>query len=184
MPEDNFNVRIVFNMVRKVLAFVLLLTFFLPSVSILAQGMGQGDVTQGIEIAYEKVNPRDGHGYAVKRLKEKAMLVLLSFSKQKKADYYNKLAGSRLAELKYVVEKKDMANFENTTTRYFATVGQFVNFLVSKNLTEEKIKARQVLTSHIPLLESLRGTYDPTTAEWRFMQDDVNYVKTYINQLQ
>lgn len=184
LPEDNFNVRIVLNMMRKILALVLLLTFFLPSVSILAQGMAEGDATPAIEIAYEKVNPKDGGSYAVKRLKEKAMLALLSFSKQRKTDYYNKLVGSRLAELKYVVDKKDMASFENATTRYFATVGQFVNFLVSKNLTEEKIKARQVLTSHVPLLESLRDTYDPTTAEWRFMQDDVNYVQTYINQLQ
>lgn len=185
LPEDNFNVRIVFNiMMHKIFSFALLLTFLLASGPIFAQGMGEEDATPGIEIAYEKVNPKDGGSYAVKRLKEKAMLALLSFSKQKKADYYNKLVGSRLAELKYVVEKKDMASFENTTTRYFATVGQFVNFLVSKNLTEEKIKVRQVLTSHIPLLESLRDRYDPTTAEWRFMQDDVNYVQTYINQLQ
>lgn len=169
---------------RKILAFTLLFAFLLPSQLVFAQGEGEGGAAQAIEVTYEKVNPKDGGSYALKRLKEKAILALLSFSKQRKTDYYNKLVGNRLAELKYVVDKKDMANFENATTRYFATVGQFVNFLVRKSLTEEKNKAHELLVSHIPLLESLRDTYDPTTAEWRFMQDDINYVRMYTDQLQ
>lgn len=166
------------------LFIVFLFAFLLPSQLVFAQKEDQGSAPQAIEVTYEKVNPQDGGSYALKRLKEKAMLALLSLSKKKKAGYYNKLVGNRLAELKFIVDKKDMANFESATTRYFATAGQFVNFLVRKNLTEEKSKAHELLASHIPLLESLRDTYNPTTAEWRFMQDDVNYVKMYINQLQ
>lgn len=171
---------------RKILTFLLLFTFFASfSQSIFAQGESQGDATQAIGVAYEKVNPKDRGSYVVKRLKEKAMLALLSFSKPKKADYYNKLVSNRLAELKYVVDKKDMANFEHATTRYFTTVGQFADFLTKNGTEEQKSQVAKNLSLHIAVLEGLRGTFEgQEKAEWRFMQDDINYVRMYTDQLQ
>lgn len=140
---------------------------------------------QIIQVNYEKVNPSDGLNYVLKRFKEKIELALLFYSKDRKADYYKKLVSSRLAELKFVVDKKDMANFENATTRYFTTVGQFADFLTKNGTIDQKSQAVKNLSSHIPVLKELRDTFEgQEKAEWRFIQDDINYVKMYTDQLQ
>lgn len=173
---------------RKLLLLVLALTIFL---SFTHSAFGQdpdgarGEKAQTIEVEYEKVNPSNGFDYGLKRFKEKLYLAILFYSKDRKIDYYNELVTKRLAELKYVVETKDMANFENATTRYFTTVGQFTDFLTNNGTTDQKSQSVKNLSSHIPVLDNLRDMFDgQEEAEWRFIQDDVNYVKTYIDQLQ
>lgn len=153
---------------------------------VLAQdGASGAPAVQPIEVEYQAVNPSDGFNYGLKRLKEKISLALLFYSKDKKADYYKKLVSSRLAELKFVVDKKDMANFENATTRYFTTVGQFADFLTKNGTADQKSQAVRNLSLHTPVLEDLRDTFGgQEKAEWRFMQDDINYVKMYTDQLQ
>lgn len=139
---------------------------------------------QPIQIEYEKVNPSDGFNYGLKRFKEKLYLTLLFYSKNKKIDYYSRLVTRRLAELKYIVENKDMANFENATTRYFATVGQFADFLTKNGTADQKSGTVRSLSSHIFVLENLRDTFEgQEKAEWRFIQDDINYTTMYMNQL-
>lgn len=136
------------------------------------------------QVDYEKVNPSDGFNYGRKRFKEKLYLTLLFYSKDKKIGYYSKLVARRLAELKYVVENKDLANFENATTRYFATAGQFTDFLTKNGSADQKSEAVKSLSSYIFVLEDLRDTFEgQEKAEWRFIQDDINYTKMYSDQL-
>lgn len=140
---------------------------------------------QTIEVNYERVNPSDGFNYGLKRLKEKLLLILPFRSAKSKAGLYEQFTKNRLAELKYVVDQKDMANFENATTRYFTTVGQFVDFLTKNGTADQKSQAAKSLSTHTPVLEALRDTFEgQEKAEWRFMQDDINYVKLYTDQLQ
>lgn len=135
-------------------------------------------------IKYEKVNPKDGFSYAVKRLQEKFFLQLYFLFPERKLDYYFELTERRLAELKFTIENKDMANFENTTTRYSSGIGEYVGFILNTGKTDEnKKKVEKLLLLHIPVLEKLRDVYDSTTAEWRFVEDDINFVKIHINSL-
>lgn len=137
---------------------------------------------QVIQVQYEEVNPDDGSNYIMKRLKEKIAL-FFAFSDKAKADLQKKLVQARFAELKYTINNKQMAYFEKSTQRYFTAAGQLTEFLVSKNMIQEYGPIREMFLSYIPLLTQLRDTYNPTTAEWRFVEDDINYTKTYIQKL-
>ncbi len=140
------------------------------------------NVTAQINVKYESINPPDGISYVFKRVQEK-MALFFAFSNENKVNNYKKLISVRLAELKYTVDNKKQAFFEKSTQRYFTTVGEFTSFLTSKNLESEYEPVKERLKSHIPVLLELRDKYDSGTAEWRFIEDDINYIKGYINDL-
>lgn len=134
------------------------------------------------EVKYESINPQDGFSYIFKRFNEK-IGIFFTFSNGSKVDNYKKLVDIRLSELKFVVDNKQMAFFEKSTQRYFTTAGQLTDFVVLKKMTSEYSAVREMLASHIPVLTQLRDTFNYTTAEWRFVEDDINYAKTYMNKL-
>ena len=138
---------------------------------------------QATDVQKENTNPGDGFGFIGKRIGEKFKLFLYSPLPKRKKDALEKLATTRLTELKYVIEQKDMANFENTTTRYSTTIGEWVEYINKKKLTDQKQHAKEVLNSHVPVIEMLMTKYDPTTAEWRFVKHDLDYLSIYISQL-
>src|SRR3989344_247025 len=135
-----------------------------------------------INIPYESVNPPDGMPYLLKRIKEKIGL-FFSFSNESKVNNYKKLTGIRLAELKFVIEKNHMGYFEQSTQRYFTTVGQLTTLVISKNVGSQYNPVKGELLLHIPVLTKLRDSYDFDTAEWRFVEDDINYIKGYIDKI-
>lgn len=137
---------------------------------------------QTITVDYEEVNPTDGTQYWIKRAKEKVGL-FFSFSTESKIDFQKKLTSTRLAELKYIVENREMGYFEKATQRYFTTAGQLTDFILEKRATNVREEIKELFLSHIPVLAKLRDVYNPTTAEWRFMEDDVNYIKGDISRL-
>jgi hypothetical protein len=137
-----------------------------------------------LAIKYESVNMKDGSRYLIKRLKEKAVLFLLSFNSEKKVNYYEKLLNVRLAELKYIVDNKDIANIQVASQRYFTTAGQLTNLLISKSASfSQKEKVRNLFSEHIKIIEDLKKTYSETTAEWRLLRDDANYLIDYSTSL-
>ena len=157
-------------MIRKLTTTVFILTIlFLTSANVSAQTL---------DVKYELVNPPDGVSYVLKRINEK-ISTFFAFSSGSKVSNHKKIVGVRLAELKFIVDNKKQAYFEKSTQRYFTSAGQLTAFLTSKNLKNEFNLVREQLQSHIPILEKLRDSYDPRTAEWRFMEDDINYVKGY-----
>lgn len=133
------------------------------------------------KVDYQKVNPDNTFSYSIKRLQEKIMLLILSLSSDAKANYYAGLTNKRLAELEYIIEKKDMGNFEVATKRYYTTLGDFYNFISKDKDTKSLFDKRT--SSHRQVLERLRDFYDGTTAEWRFIQDDINYLSIYSEKL-
>lgn len=153
----------------------LLSVFIVPGVASTQSGIPTTPV-----INYEKVNTKDGFSYLVKRLNEKTKLFVYSYNPQKKLNYYEKLLDIRLAELKYIVDNKDIANIEVGSQRYFSTAGQLTSYLMSKpNLSPNKEVAINLFINHSTVLEKLKTSYENTTAEWRFLRDDVNYLNDY-----
>lgn len=61
-----------------------------------------------------------------------------------KEGVYESLARRRLAELKYVVEKPDMASFEGATIRYSTTVGEWVEYIHKKGLIDQKKREQKL----------------------------------------
>jgi len=106
--------------------------------------------------------------------------LILSTNPQKKLDYYEKLLGIRFSELKYIVDNKDISNIQVASQCYFTTAGQLTEFLTSRNeLALNKEAVIKLFTEHIKIIEALKKAYSDTTAEWRLLRDDANYLIDY-----
>lgn len=138
--------------------------------------------TISLDVPDESVNPTDGISYVFKRALER-VVTFFAFSDNSKTDDYKKLLNTRLSELKYIIENKKMAYFEKATQRYFTIAGQLTEYLISKNLSNDYESTRELLMSHVPILTQLRDRFEFGTAEWRFVEDDINYIKEYANNL-
>lgn len=136
-----------------------------------------------VVVAYDSVNPKDGFAFIWKRLGEKAKLVLFSFFPEKKADYYKKILDSRLAEMKYIVDNKDLNHIEKGSWRYSTIAGQYTEFILKKKLANKKKDAVNLLTKHLVVVETFQEAFNPTTAEWRLVKQDADYLRIYISQL-
>ncbi len=163
-------------MIKNVATILIILFLFAGASPV----MSQQDST---EIKSEKTNPADGFRFLGKRIKEKIKLFIVAPFPKQKESVYEDLVQVRLAELKYVVEKPDPSNFEKATIRYSTTVGQWVEYINKKNLNDQKQLAVETLSSHKPILQKLMDTYDYTTAEWRFVKHDLDYLDIYISEL-
>lgn len=129
------------------------------------------------------INPSDDYKYAFKRLQERIILLILNVFPDKKADYYQELLNTRLAELKNVVDSKDIANIERSSQRYFSTAGELVQFITDKKLNNKKGSINEQFSSHLPVLEILQNVYPANSAGWLFLRHDINYLKIYQEQL-
>lgn len=136
-----------------------------------------------IEVTYESINPNPSYGYSFKRLKEKITLVLLSPFAGKKADYYMELLRIRLAEFKYVVDKKDIDSLQTTSERYFTTAGELTSFIIKNKLEDKKTNVVKLLEDHIKVTAKLEGAYSETTSQWRLIRYSSDYLKNYLAKL-
>lgn len=136
-----------------------------------------------LEVKKERTNPDGGFSFLAKRLEEKFKLFISSPFPSRKEKVYEDLNSVRLSELKYVVEKPDMANFEKATIRYSTTVGMWVEYIAEKKLDAEKASTRETLLNHKPIIENLMTHFDTTTAEWRFLKHDLDYLQIYSDQI-
>ena len=140
------------------------------------------DLTSITQIEYEKVNPSDGTAkYGLKWLKEKILLFVLTLAPNKKSEYYEEIVGARLAELKYIVDTDDRNQIEEGSQRYHTHVGEYANFINNRKL--DSTRAIKILESHNPVLSKLAEKYDTTTAEWRFIKHDIDYLQIYKTSL-
>lgn len=135
------------------------------------------------EIKYESISPKNGFEYSFKRLREKITLFWLSRDPLRKANYYSELLDKRLAELKQVVDEKDIENIQTVSQRYSATAGELTNLINQKSLGEVKPSVLNKFSQHVFLLESFQKSYVFDTAQWMFIKHDIDYLKIYSSQL-
>ena len=165
---------------------LLIIVFLKLNLNVLGAGglSGHPSVVAIRNVEQEKVNPLDGFEYLLKRLGEKVKLIFLSLSPSQKSAYYRELLARRLAELKFLIEKPEMAYFKTATIRYSTTAGMLTEYVLkNKDLVEERKKVVELLSSHLPVVEKLREVYDYDTAEWRFVKQDADYLQLYLAQL-
>ncbi len=170
-------------MIKKILITFLLVTIFSHSLTHVLAYENQESTTSSIpiQLPYEKINPKDGFKFSFKRLQEKIIFAFFTFSAQSKYMYQRDLLSKRLAELKYVVDNKDISNIQTTSQRYYTTAGDLTQFTIKNN--QDKNAFKEQLSSHLLILENLKKEFNDTTAEWRFIEHDIDYIKTYISQL-
>lgn len=170
---------------RRLLALLLVFAILIPlfSETIFSQE-NKATFQNTKKVEYEKVNPDSGYRYILKRFQEKLKLAFL-FSASDKERFYEELVARRLAELKYIVEKNDRFRHEIASKRYFTTAGQLTEYILkNKNLESKKQDVENLLSSHLPVIDDLEKRFNDTTAEWRFIKHDADYLRIYIGKLQ
>jgi hypothetical protein len=133
-------------------------------------------------VQYEKINPDQEFNYKLKRLKEK-IIIYTKLTPKAKANYYKKQSMKRLAELTYVVKEKKWSSLETSSQRYETTVGILTEFVVAKNIEDEKDDVKKLLSDHLLVVDKLKDYYQFGTAEWRFIMNDYNSIRIYLDQL-
>lgn len=170
MPKKIFYIFTIFTF------FAILSTSKAPNSQVLAQ-------SEGAPIQYEKINPDNNYQYNLKRLKEKIILTFYSLWPEKKGVYYQNLLSKRLAELKYIVDNKNLAHIQKSSQRYASTAGESTEYVIKNNLNNQKINLIEILNKHLSSINSFKNNFGSETAEWRFVQYNSDYLNTYILQL-
>ncbi len=122
--------------------------------------------------------------FGVKRLQEKVFMNI-SQTPEKKVDYYMSLLDKRLEEIDYLVKNKQSNYLWSASLRYSTSAGEISKLIVDNNLTSYASKAITKFKSHQIVLKNLDETFPNhyNVEEWKYLQDDSNYIDLYINQL-
>ncbi len=120
--------------------------------------------------------------YNFKRFYEKTQLSLKS-GPQDKLNYQYTLLDKRLAELIHIIEVGASPYVLTTSLRYSTTAGQITELIINNDLKDESQKAKEKLEGQLLIVEKLPGKYSGTGDEVKFIIDDINYLKTYIDML-
>lgn len=132
--------------------------------------------------AIDRIYPDSVFKYNLKRLEEKVLL-FLNFTSSSKAKYVQNLLEERLFELEYITETKNLAHIEKTSQRYETIAGELTELINANNLRREAGIARDKFEKHTAMLNFLRDQFKPGTAEWRFVQNDINSLSIYSQKL-
>lgn len=157
---------------------IVLMTFIIFLSAFVKVALGSGLETP----APERVNPGDGISYTVKRIGEKFML-LTKLTSNSKVGYYKNLLDRRLSELLVVIDNKDTANIEKSSQRYETTAGQLTELILKKNLTGQKESTIALFENHSKMIEGVKEKFAYDTGERRLVQNDINSLKIYSDQL-
>lgn len=136
-------------------------------------------------ISSRNANPNDQLIYGLKRIQEKAFLLSLSNPKDK-VMYMRTLLDNRLKELTSVVVNKHYEFVLNSALRYSTLAGQITELETANNLIDLVGPTKQQFEDHYKKLQDLYIFYPkniPDNVEWKYIQDDYNYLKIYLDQL-
>lgn len=133
----------------------------------------------------QNANPDNQPFFNLKRLQEKAFLKLKSDAASK-ADYMSSLLDLRLLELQNLVKNKSYDYILSSSLRYSASAGQITDLVIANNLTDKVDAVKNQFLNHQKLLDVLYVAYPkniPDNVEWKYIQDDFNYLGLYLDKL-
>ncbi len=137
-------------------------------------------------ISSQKATPNDPLLFVLKRVQEKTFLSLKS-SPQEKLDYMVHLLNNRLYELNAVVRGKNYNYVLPSASRYSTLAGQITEYIIANNMKDKVAPTKKMFEDHYKTLVDLYVLYpknDPeNNHEWKYIQDDYNYLKIYIEKL-
>jgi hypothetical protein len=128
-------------------------------------------------------DPRYSYLYSLKRIQEK-IFSKLQFSPEPRVRYQTLLLNERLSELQTIVDTKQYDYILQSSLRYSATAGELTNMIKESNLTELRSPTIEVFKSHQQRLQTIINNYPKDqNVEWKYIQDDFNYLLIYQEQL-
>jgi len=160
----------------KQLLFLIVLAFYFLIVN-----KALADTTQDIVINYPKINSMSPY-YQSKRFWEKTVYYF-TFSNKSKASFNQELLKERLAELKYVADKRLLSGIETAAKRFSSQAG--VSAEAVKNLKDNnKISATvEEFNSYTKILNGLRDLYAANSGYWLAIQQDIDTLKILSDEI-
>ena len=120
--------------------------------------------------------------YPVKRLFEKFM-EKLQFTNETKEKYYEDLVQTRLAELKYVVDKDYLDQVERSTQRVSYQVGVVTDYVIFKKINNKKQNLADLFNEDKIILEKLRDKYPANSSYWMLVQHVINSIDINLQKI-
>lgn len=136
-------------------------------------------------ILSQRANPDSTLLFGLKRFQEIHFLKLKS-DPISRVDYMSSMLDSRLEELKNVVNNKSYDYVLPSASRYSTLAGQITDFVISNNLKEKPERIKNQFLSHKKFLQNIYVIYPkniPDNEEWKYIQDDYNYLNIYLDKL-
>lgn len=132
----------------------------------------------------QRANPDAPLMFNLKRIQEKIFLKLKS-SPEKQVDYMSNILESRLQELANEVNSKNYGFVLPAASRYSTLAGQITDLVVGNNLTNKVAAIRSQFLEHQKILNDLYVIYPKNTdnVEYKYIQDDYNYLSLYLDKL-
>lgn len=132
----------------------------------------------------DNINPDSQNLFKLKRLKEKAYQSLKVLPDQR-VDYLAYLLPRRLGEIKALVENKKSHHLWHASLRYSTTAGELTKLLVENNMKVKSETVKILFKDHQTKLAHLLEIYpkDFNNEDWKFIQDDINYLNFYLEDL-
>ncbi len=131
----------------------------------------------------DKAQPSSVELYALKRLQEKFFMAIKT-NPRDKIDYYNILLDKRLEELKAIIKNRESNLILSSSLRYSTTAGLMTEIIRSNLLTDVVSPTKEKFKKHQEILKNLDDSYPKDEGEeWKFIQDDYNYLSIYSQQL-
>lgn len=123
--------------------------------------------------------------FSLKRAQENTFLKTKS-TPASKVDYLSSMLESRLMELQSVVNKKQYGYVLSAASRYSTLAGQITELVVSNNLTDKVSMIKDQFKTHQKVINEIYVIYPKNTdnVEYKYIQDDYNYLTIYLEQLQ
>ncbi|MCJ7805546.1 DUF5667 domain-containing protein [Patescibacteria group bacterium] len=121
--------------------------------------------------------------FKVRRLQEKT-LMFLKFSPESKAKYYEFLLERRLKDLSTVIRDGEPSFILSSSLRYSTTAGQLTELIQKNKMKSEVASVSSIFKEHQKSLSELINSYPKDRdGEWKYIQDDINYLDTYSRYL-
>lgn len=110
---------------------------------------------------------------------QERLLLMLKFSKQAKANYYQYLVEKRLAELTYVIENKNVNLVEELASRYSTYVGVLAQYVATNKITTKNKDLLAMFDKHAYLISELQKNFPFESGWWLAIQHDINSLKLF-----
>ncbi|OGE44359.1 hypothetical protein A3B45_03720 [Candidatus Daviesbacteria bacterium RIFCSPLOWO2_01_FULL_39_12] len=130
------------------------------------------------------VNPDFVPLFNLKRLQEKVFLNTKP-SPESKVEYMTFLLNVRLDEIKYILSRKKYDYLLSTSLRYSTLAGETTELIIANNLKDQAEPLKNQFLYHKQILHDLYVSYPKNTdnVEYKYLEDDINYLDIYLNKL-
>lgn len=122
--------------------------------------------------------------FSLKRFQENKFMSL-KFNPKDRLDYMRSLLNTRLEELKSQVNRKSYDYILPSASRYSTLAGQITEMVMENNMGDQIKDIKSQFSNHQKILLEIYIIYPKNTDnfEYKYIEDDINYLKIYLDKL-